>query len=308
MKFQLLFFFLLSGIGLTAQTYHPFPTKNTMWTEMYFNPYPNEFSKFHSFALKDNDTTINGKLYHKIYHSNDTTFTEANLCGAIREENKKVYYYSIESLTFPFTGIKAKTEALLYDFSLKLGDTIMSDSFRISHPDRLKVFKIDSILIGSEYRKTYSFGYLNAPSEMPYATWVEGIGHLRGLLFATGDVPNNGLWNDLICFKQNNAWLFHYNYYNNCIYRNYDAINELSVNNKILVSPNPIHSKAHIEFGNTKYLKLTIANLSGKVLKEYQIEGKSSIDIGKGELSNGLYILSIYEVHGNILSTKILFE
>ncbi len=78
-------------IQMQSSTYHPFPTKNTLWTEAYYNPYPDEYSLFHAFALKDGDTTIKGKLYHKIYHSTDTIFTENKLCGGIREENKKIY-------------------------------------------------------------------------------------------------------------------------------------------------------------------------------------------------------------------------
>jgi len=133
---------------------------------MYINPYPDSYSKFHSFALKDSDTTINGKLYHKLYHSYDTTFTESNLCGGIREQNKKIYFYAIDSipllgqLTFP----SRRSEEILFDFSLELGDIIRNDSFRISHPDSLVVEKIDSILIGMEYRKRYTFAYFGATS------------------------------------------------------------------------------------------------------------------------------------------------
>lgn len=317
MKFQILLFFLLSGFGLSAQTYYPFPTKNTMWTEMFFNPYPNEFSKFHSFMLKDNDTVINGKIYHKLYHSTDTLFTEKNLCGAIREVNKKVYYYSFVSLTFPnpdtysYLSIEPNKEVMLYDFSLELGDTLKSDSVRLVLNSNLIVEKIDTILIGSEYRKMYTFAHPSFSPHLiiPWAQWVEGIGYLRGLLFRTGDVPSNGLWNDIICFKENNSWLYHFSRkYNKCFYMTGDATPVIQENKKILVYPNPIHSLAHIEFGDDKYTKLTIMDLLGTVLKVYKIKGLSSIDISKSELPNGLYILRLHEENGNIVSTKIVFE
>ena len=202
-------FLLLTGFALKAQTYYPFPTKNTIWTEGYYSPYPDTYKTFHCFALKDGDTTINGKLYHKLYHSNDTIFTEDKLCGGIREDNKKIYYYSIDSLPYQYIGIQTGSEVILYDFTLKLGDTIRNNLFRISHPDKLIVFIVDSILIGTQYRKTYTFGYPNASKALPWATWVEGIGSLRGLLFATGDLPTSGVWNDVICFRQDYNILYH---------------------------------------------------------------------------------------------------
>ncbi len=100
-----------------------------MWTEMYYYPdEDNHAPVFHCYALKDNDTVINGNLYHKLYHSTDTIFTEDKLIGGLREDNKKVYYYSIKTVSFSpeckYTDIAKDTEILLYDFSFKIGDTV----------------------------------------------------------------------------------------------------------------------------------------------------------------------------------------
>jgi hypothetical protein len=174
MKHLLFIIFLLAGFTLTAQTYHPFPTKNALWTEMYYYPDKDAHApEFHCYALKDNDTTINGKLYHKLYHSTDTIFTESKLCGGIREENKRIYFYAIDSITLlgQLTFPSKKLEIILFDFSLKLGDTIRSDQFNIGYPDKLIVAIMDSTLVGTQYRKTLTFGY-TATIIIPWAKWV----------------------------------------------------------------------------------------------------------------------------------------
>lgn len=311
---------ILTSITLTAQTYHPFPTKNTIWTEMYFNPYPNENLKFHCFALKDNDTIINNKIYHKLYHSTDTLFTETKLCGGIREENRKVYFYAIDSI--PYLGMltfpSKKTESILFDFSLKLGDTIKNDSFRIGYPDKLVVFMVDSVLVGMEYRKAYTFGYPNAPDPIPWAVWVEGIGSLRGLMFATGDVPTNGLFNDLICFRQDNVFLYHYDNnninqyhyhrYNTCFYIKPNVVEIVATDIKLIIAPNPVRTNACVEFMRPDYYRLILTDLFGRQLMDYNVEGKSSIEISRAGLPNGLYLVSIYDRHGNMQTTKVIFE
>lgn len=318
MKSYLLIIPIFIGFTLAAQTYHPFPTKNTLWTEMYFNPYPREYSEFHCFALKDNDTTINSRLYHKLYYSTDTLFTEDNLCGGLREENKRIYFYAIGSSLYQQTGIHADTEVLLYDFSLNIADTIKSDSFRISHPDKLVVFAVDSVLVGTEYRKAYTFGYPNAPYPIYWAVWVEGIGSLRGLLFPTGDVPTNGLFNDLICFRQDNVFLYHYDNnntnqyhydrYDACFYIKPNAIETLANNTKLIISPNPVKTTARIEFEKTANSRLILFDLYGRILMEYNMEGKTFIEISRAGLSNGLYLIAIYDKQGKKHTSKVIFE
>lgn len=315
MKIFLLIILILAGYILAAQTYHPFPTKNALWTEMYFNPYPREYSEFHCFALKDKDTIIKGRLYHKLYQSTDTLFTEHKLCGGIREENKKVYFYPIDPSLYWFDGL-AK-ELILYDFSLKLGDTIRAiDSFRIGDQD-LKVVNVDSTLTVNGYRKTIRFGMPDG-TPIPFAVWLEGVGSLRGLLFMTGDVPNNGYFNDLICFRQDNVFLYHYDNnnvnqyhydrYNSCYYIKPDAVEIVATNTKLIIAPNPVKTTARIEFEKTANSRLILSDLYGRTLMEYNMEGKTSIEISRSGLSNGLYLIAIYDKHGNKHISKVIFE
>lgn len=298
---------LLFTSNLQAQEYHPFPVKNTVWAE-YFHPqggyYPNVY---HYFALKDNDTIIKGNYYQKLYLSNDTIFTEDKFCGGLREENKKVYYYSVAPLNCTNRPVPVDTEIILYDFNLKLGDTITRDEFRIRIPGILIVLKIDSMMVGDQYRKVYSFGDTLGNS-LSGAQWVEGIGCLSGLLADIGYSFNNDLGSDLICFIHEDEVLFH-NYMPECFNSNNPiAVQLLKNESQIKIIPNPAFSSVQIEFEKSDYKSLIISDRSGKKLKEYDLKGKSFLFINKEELSNGLYLISVYDNAGNVQTLKLLFE
>ena len=317
MKSYLLIILFFCSISLAAQNYHPFPTKNAMWTEMYYRPYTEDITRepeFHCYALKDQDTILNGKLYHKIYHSVDTIFTEEKLCGGIREENKRIYFYPIDSIDYPgqLTYPSKKAELVLYDFSLEEGDSIDSYTFRLSpenYPSYLlKVFKIDSILIGQKYRKAFHFGRPNTSIPMPWAIWVEGIGSLRGLLFPTGEYPENGLWSDLDCFNQENINLYHNLGYDNCFCFNNTGISINYKYKKPIIKPNPIQTKAIVDFNGNTNSRLKLVNLFGVVSREYNVKGMTSIEIAKENLSSGIYLLVIEDFQGNFSTAKLIFE
>jgi hypothetical protein len=300
-----------------ARTYHPFPTQNAMWTEMYYYPFGDTMPSpvFHCYALKNNDTTINGNLYHKLYHSTDTIFTEDKLVGGLREENKKVYYYSIVPVSFSpeykYTDIPKDSEVLLYDFSLKIGDSIGPFT---EHPIRVTEFstllilcEFDSVLIGNDYRKRFFFC-----GGAPFSSWVEGIGELRGLLFAPGDLPNNGLWNDLVCFRQGNDVLYHCNewcnsQYDTCYYIQ-TGISQTNTAESIKIIPNPVLVKGTIEVSVGQFYRMTIMNISGIVVREYNVEGQSPIEISREGLPSGLYFVKLSGEQDNTVNLKVIFQ
>ena len=294
-------------MGLNAQEYHPFPTKNTVWAESFHPSGGNYPNIYHYFALKDNDTTINGYLYHKLYFSYDTIFAEVNLCGALREENKRIYYYSIAPLSCLNIPIPLDTEVILNDFNLQIGDTITDKEFRVRYPGKLILIKIDSMIIGNEYRKVYNFGY-PADYIIKQAKWVEGIGCLGGLLADEGYMPTNDLYSNLNCFIQNREILYHSNEQIQCYNKNTDVIPSIKANSKIKVIPNPVDKNTRIEFDKPEYQKLIISDQSGNKLNEYDLKNKLSLLIDRGELSSGLYFISVYDNKGNIQTLKMLLK
>lgn len=289
MKSCLVIISILFGFTSTAQNYHPFPTKNTIWTQMSPNPIRFEHDIFHIYALKDNDTTINGMLYHKLYNSEDTIFTEKELCGGIREEDKKVYFYALDSLTYPREGTIPGTEYLLYDFSLKVGDMITRDNYRVGAP--LSVTHIDSILIGTTYRKSINFDY-----DYEYdMSWIEGIGSLRGIITLTGGyLTSSGSKNNLICFRQNREILYHNRGYgNDCFYKN--DHNSVEVNNfakAIVLAPNPVSATCMVSY-SACYYQLQIVSLFGIVVREFNVTGQTSTIVDRHGLPSGIYFIKL---------------
>jgi hypothetical protein len=78
--------------------------------------------------------------------------------------------------------------------------------------------------------------------------------------------------------------------------------------NKFRLYPNPFKESIHFEFENTGYKWLTLSNLYGRTLIEYNIEGKLSVKINKGNLPSGIYFLTIYDNQGITRTTKVIFE
>lgn len=305
MKSYLLIFLILCSITIAAQTYHPFPTKNAMWTQMSPNPSRFEHDIFHIYALKDKDTTINGKLYHKLYNSEDTIFTEKELCGGIREEDKKVYFYALDSLTYPREGTIPDTEYLLYDFSLKVGDMITRDNYRVGAP--LSVSHIDSILIGTEYRKSIIFDY-DYSYEM---SWIEGIGSLRGIITVTAPrLTGGGDSNNLICFRQNNEILYHNRGYgNDCFYTSLNDIPNPKIGFKVY--PNPVSGELFIQPNSNidESFSLEIYSVKGELIKTECLEPRRNLHrIDTSSLRNGIYIVRLISDSGKYDEKVIVKE
>ena len=103
------------------------------------------------------DTTINNKLYHKIYNGNGYS-------GAIRQDitTKSVYFHGYYQSSFA-------NDTLLYTFGLHVGDTVPIKFASAVYPE--KIISIDSILINGNYRKRF-----NTNGSINNNAWIEGVG------------------------------------------------------------------------------------------------------------------------------------
>ncbi len=95
--------FLFKSYG---QTYYAFPTGIGMWTREQLDHFWNPTGILSTDHI-GGDTIIGSDTYKKLYVNN-------NLHGAIRENNRVIYFYSLDSLR----------EFILYDFSVQVGDTL----------------------------------------------------------------------------------------------------------------------------------------------------------------------------------------
>jgi hypothetical protein len=202
--------------------------------------------------------------------------------------------------------IEKDTEVMLYDFSIKIGDTIKNDVIRISHLGSIILYSIDSVLIGNNYRKSFLFGLPGINNASPLLQWIEGIGYLRGLLFATGDLPSSGLWNNVICLTQENQETYHSSKYKNCFYKNTDAI-IYPEESEISLYPNPIDKLSELKFPEDKFKKAVLYSINGSLIKEFDVQGKKSIIINKNSLPSGIYSIRLIGPR-NTFTIKVIFK
>src|ERR1043165_7822175 len=177
MRKNLLLLFFVVSISAKAQTsvYHPFPDSGAVWIMNYQHWCTNSsigclYSCNSNYQYRqDGDTLISGNIYTKVFKD---SYLQRCSCivisppnpwstpsciqypfdsyyfGGIRNDsvNKKVYF--IQDANYP--------ERILYDFNLNVGDTL-TGVFCNNKP----VVKIDSVLVGSDYRKCYWLDTVN---------------------------------------------------------------------------------------------------------------------------------------------------
>ena len=174
---------LTVSYGQTS-VYHSFPDSDAIWNVTY-GGYQAQFSKY-SYTLTS-DTIVNSVTYKKIYqqksnYPNDPWTSGCDWCcpspaiiyyaGALREDigSKKVFYLPVS----------ASSDTLLYDFNLAVGDPVPL-SINNWCP-ALQVGSIDSVLIGTSYRKRWNMADPNINCVSTTSSVIEGIGNTFGLL------------------------------------------------------------------------------------------------------------------------------
>jgi len=206
--------------------------------------------------------------------------------GAIRQDTvqHKVFYIPAGSAI----------EQLLYDFSLQVGDTITGylANVGVCSWGGVVVTSIDSILIGSEYRKRLNV----AGDACVPGSFIEGIGGDAGLLehFHNMILESSS---ELMCFVQDEQTLYP------------DSVSVCELHNNIVENDEPSIKTYPIPADDVLYFELpaaeqgtdltiTCSDLIGRThLLIAEREG-SRIKLNTEKLSNGLYILETV-IRGN---------
>ena len=302
MKTQI-FLFICSfyAISAAAQQYFPFPIKNGVWNSgWYYEKFGAATSNSYS-TYTEGDTTINNLDYGKLYQNEEsksynpptvlksTTTYLRTYVGALREENKRVY----------FLPRAATNEYLLYDFSGKVGDTLFTKV-------RMIIGRIDSIKVkDGTFRKRFICPKGSLP--VPYYVFVEGIGALEL---------------DKDAFQPFVEFIYQYPRYLNCMLVDGKVIyggtaagscdfvsknaDELVQPNFVQISGTTLQDAITVSFESNN-LQLQLFNSLGQISFQSK-QNSSPYRLEKGNLSSGIYFLHCRSENGLEQVFKILVE
>ena len=308
-QFFILLFLIFSGLLTQAQEeeyeYTPFPDSNAIWSEYYSPPLSSDESpSYHALALFNEDTVINSIKYQKLFRLYDTVLNRehAEYVGAIREDSAKRVYYKGEPLKYlmPANNFNDNNEILLYDFSVKEGDTLFTGNF-IAGNKYIVINQIDTIEIAGSYRRIIKLEY-------PWIEWIEGIGNIRGLLFCSGDLPTNGVNNDLICFKHQEKKEYFNNEFTSCFPEVLNVgVEEFDKGTQVKVYPNPASSVIFFE-KLQNYSLISIYSNQGNLLLKKSIKNGQSISFNLEFLPPEIYFYKISNDHMQFLTGKFIIQ
>ena len=156
------------------------------------------------------DTIIGGLNYNKLYSATNVTYLSdcidaptptfyepVDFLGYIRSDTvtKKVYFLSKDSVS----------EALLYIFSLQIGDTLPKLYNTPNNIEFAVITGIDSVVSGFTYKMFIIQAYDSTTHRQFHSySWLEGIGSTGGLFHLFLDdtiLAENGSVQGLYCFS-----------------------------------------------------------------------------------------------------------
>lgn len=316
MKISIGIFIFLLNLKLSAQSYIPFPMESATWCfEYVFGSPDGEYLTYYNYEyLLTDSVIIDGKEFTNVmvthlsqvncceygyyFGGNDLDY-EIGLVGAIREEDKKIYFYKYDLPDAPRDNLwmeENNQEYLLYDFNLSTGDSI---KFSPCLELYSTVTETDSILLSDGlYHRRLSLNDRDGGNH----SWVEGVGDLTGLLGSYICVFEGSYW-ELYNTKINGEFVY-FKY--NCSYG--EASIQDPVQTQFDIYPNPTQDyfqiKSSTYFNNSLLL---IYDLYGNKLKSQMIsQDNKSIDIRN--LPSGSYLLFIVEgdkIYGGKMFSKI---
>lgn len=268
-----------------TNVYHPFPDSAAVWNMHLYSGFC-YVDAYYSITISG-DTLISGQTYHKliipsiqVVSGGGCPLPAIGYKGAIRQDilNKKVFYIPPAN----------STEQLLYDFNMQTGDPVkgfIEESF-FSPSDTVK--SIDSVLVGSSYRKRWNINSCYGIS------FIEGIGSTYGLIQLSPGCATDQADYSIACFKQHGVTLYPSTTTNCELITSVNFIEKNS--NQIKIFPNPSNGQVNLLFGNKiNNATLKLMTVMGQtIMEKTNLAGDSfTFDIS-GE-AKGFYFLEVKE-------------
>jgi len=219
--------FGLTNIAFNQITTNSIVNTNVTWSGMRVHYSDNKpFSVSSNYIRFLGDTVVEKNEYKKVWESDDSLAVNWKVIGIIREERTRTYY----------RPSYLPVDCVLYDFSLKIGDTISIRWRSVDEIfDYMRVFQKDSIILNGIKRLRIQL------SEIHYGfkeTWIEDIGSLNGVLNSSDESVGKPI---LLCVHQDGNKIYTNESYPNCYYtlKSINTNVEIFPFGKIMVFPNP---------------------------------------------------------------------
>ena len=287
--------FSVSSSG-QGHKYIPFPDSAFIWRVVTHDLVNGKESNYQYFTNGD-DTVIKGHEYFIIHYSKNTILYPS-----------PYYYIRNDSVTrkiYIFPGPEDTLEGVLYDFSLKVGDTtkssLSSEGMR-SYPGGLIITEIDSILLDDGWHHRWHFDE-NGTFDTVYPM-IEGIGGRCGPFESPG-VFEYASW--LICAMKEFKPFFP-NSVDTCELAT--GIVESAVQEIFFKPyPNPVSDFLHIssEYEITGKINIQIFDLMGKEVLSLVFEDEGNeVIMNVSELNKGMYYYHVLTENGSSYAGRIV--
>ena len=261
-------YILLLLLILSQSGYPQFLNKDAAWITGLRCPDPDcTWSYINNLFV--NDSTIDG-INYSIVETWGGLF-------ALRESNNMVFYKGLESDVLEIDTL----ERVMYNFNLQINDTF-DLIYRYSDTINWIVTSIDSILIGSEYKKKLSLQELTQQIDKKECSLIEDIGSSYGPLWFLYITQKN-YEAELYCYIVNNIKL-----YGKC---KSVGINEVNSDIKPLVFFDAMNRQLKVNLPEAERYTLNIYTLTGIKIFSQRLLGNQVINTGN--FKKGLYIAEL---------------
>lgn len=276
-----------------AQNNFPVSTDNPVWRVLRTGAISVEGPRYFLDYKLEKDTLIDNKTY-SVISGFDTIQGNTNWSrvGFTRTSSTKVY----------FKATANGKEYLLYDFGLKVNDTIYC-GFDVNHnPDTIKfhVVSIDTIDVSGYRRKRLKI-YSNDHFEM---NWIEGIGSdINPFYMGSFGIP--GSISELRCVTINSNLIYQNPKYSDCT--TITSIKQIPSNDGISIFPNPTKTELFVDINTGRFekLKIKINDMNGKVVYNKTVSELTNV-INISTFPCGLYFIQIFK--DNILVNEKIIK